>query len=195
MGGKKIEVGLDNGDQGALANSGTLEDGEVDEIAYICQVGEGVFDSNDQFLGTVLPIKQNSSVLINLMLPGNGFGLFDITTGKYKNTWGLIVGEMREMGCYFLTIDCTGACYAADMQADINTVPIKNALFYNGIEFFRAGDNFAAAGTQNFLSTYTDTCIEITETRNHSYPIETKFDLPDNIVMPLSAPLYFERID
>ena len=40
-GGKKIEIGLDNGEAGGTATNGILEQGEVDQTSFICNSGQG----------------------------------------------------------------------------------------------------------------------------------------------------------
>ena len=42
-GGRKIQVGLDNGDGGGIANDGTLQPGEVDSTTYSCEAPKRVF--------------------------------------------------------------------------------------------------------------------------------------------------------
>jgi len=50
-GGKRIDSGIDNGDGGGTSGNNTLESGEIDVTAYICNTGQAVLYQNNTDIG------------------------------------------------------------------------------------------------------------------------------------------------
>lgn len=48
-GGQRVDVGLDDGDPGGIANDGTLQDDEVDQTSYVCAADPGAGEEEPSF--------------------------------------------------------------------------------------------------------------------------------------------------
>lgn len=125
-GGKRFDVGLDNGDGDGTANDGVLQDSEIDSTDYVCNGDDG----NDSVATVTNPSGKAEA--------GPCYLLSDVSAMSMDTSWvqsGYVLGEMHSNDGTFgvpgsfsgdyIVYDFDGTCYSEGDNTDVSGVRMK----------------------------------------------------------------------
>jgi len=184
------------GPQGVAGQQGASGPSGASGTPGLPSTAVAVYDADSNQIGSLFTlILGGGGGMDMIMFKNGGFARFNLTTGNFHSGIGIDSNNSQLVGnglCHFLSGDCTGECFWS--ESTHQGAPMRNTLVFNGTDLFQVTGDEVDAGVQIFNSIYGAAgCATVGGPygRARSFLMETVFEIPDGLTMPLAAPLYF----
>lgn len=189
------EAGAD-GVAGAQGTKGDTGDTGPEGDAGLPSTAAMVYDTNSTVVGNLVTVVSGGGSAMDLILLANGgFARFNLVTGTFYSGIGIDSSNNQLVGnglCHFVSNDCSGDCYWSESTNEAS--PMRNSLAFNGSDLFIVSGDEPDAGVQIFNSIYGAagcTTAGGPYGRAKSFLMNTPYTMPNDLSLPLAAPLYF----